>query len=187
MITHLHGRLLDKQPTRVVLDVHGIGFEIGVPLSTSRQLGEPGTDAALHIQSVFPRTGIVLYGFLTLEEKDVFNRVTSVKGIGPKAALNLLSRFEAAEVNEIITGRKLATLETVPGIGPKRAARILGQLEATATVPAADSHIESALTALISLGLTRHEAMSRFDRIPNRSELALNDLLRQALRLTSTG
>jgi holliday junction DNA helicase RuvA len=184
MIAHLNGRLSSKSPTQIVLDVNGIGFEICVPLSTSHRLGDPGTDASVFIQPAFTREGLSFYGFATRDEKDVFNRLTSVKGIGPKAALNLLSRFEPAEINLIIAEKRIATLETVPGIGPKRAASILGRLEDTAqAVTPQDSHIENALSALMSLGLTRREAMSRLDRIPNRSELTLNELLHIALKV----
>jgi Holliday junction DNA helicase RuvA len=183
MIASLSGVLKHKQPTLVVLDVSGIGFELHVPLSTSRRLGETGTPASLWVQSWFSRAGMALYGFATPEEKEAFNQLTSVSGIGPKAGLNLLSRFEPAEISAIIAEQKIETLETVPGIGPKKAARILGKLQETA--PAATPTLpglESAISALMSLGLTRREAMTRLEKVPDRARLSLNELLHQALR-----
>jgi Holliday junction DNA helicase RuvA len=183
MIASLSGIIRTKQPTRVMLDVSGIGFELQIPLSTSRKLGEPESPTSLFVQDVFTREGMFLYGFATRDEKDAFNQLTAVKGIGPRAGLNLLSRFEPAEIRAIIADKKIETLETVPGIGPKRAARILGQLQETAPAEvAAEPALESAISALISLGLTRREAVARLEKIPDRAARSLNDLLRLALR-----
>jgi holliday junction DNA helicase RuvA len=183
MIAFLTGVIRVKQPTRVVLDVSGIGFELQVPLATSRKLGDVELTANLFVQSVFTREGMFLYGFATPDEKDVFNQLTSVQGIGPKAGLNLLSRFEPSEIKAIIAEQRIETLETVPGIGPKRAARILGKLQETApTEISTEPALENAINALMSLGLTRREAVARLDKIPERVSLDLNELLRRVLK-----
>jgi len=183
MIAFLTGIVRVRQPTLVVLDVSGIGFELQVPLSTSRQLGEPESRASLFVQSWFTREGMSLYGFATQDEKDVFNQLTSVQGIGPKAGLNLLSRFEPREIKAIIAEQKIETLETVPGIGPKKAARILGKLRESAPIAVGtEPALEGATSALMSLGLTRRESLARLERIPDRTSLPLNELLQRALK-----
>jgi Holliday junction DNA helicase RuvA len=183
MIASLSGKLIASSPLQAVLDVNGIGFELTVPLSTAHRLGAPGSAVTLFVQSVFTRQGLSLYGFATAEEKATFNRLTDVKSIGPKAALSLLSRFSPQEIAAVIAEGRLETLESVPGIGPKRASMLLGRLrvaepERTGSLP----YLEDALAALISLGLTRGDALARLDRVPNRDQLSLNELLTRALK-----
>jgi Holliday junction DNA helicase RuvA len=183
MIAALRGVLTLRNPIQIVVEVNGIGFELTVPLSTSRSLPEPGAEVRLLVQAVFTREGMFLYGFATAEEKRVFIRLTDIRGIGPKAALNLLSRFSPQEIETILGEQKIETLKTVPGIGPKRAALIMGRLQEAA--PAARSTepvLEHAIHALVSLGLTRAEAGKRLERIANRAELGLTELLARALR-----
>ena len=199
MIASLSGRLVAHQPTRVTLDVSGIGFELTVPLSTSKTLEtqaagcEPSAVGCqpqvvtLHVQTVFTREGVSLFGFATRDEKDVFNRLTAISGIGPRAALNLLSRFPPAEITSILNDRKIETLKTVPGIGPKKAERILNppsssrRADAGMTIP--DVRDEPATNALMALGLTRGEAQKRLERIPERAGLPLSEVLTRALRI----
>jgi Holliday junction DNA helicase RuvA len=183
MIASLSGRLIASSPLQAVLDVNGIGFELTIPLSTSRVLGASGSAVTLFVQSVFTRAGLSLYGFATPEEKATFNRLTDVKSIGPKAALSLLSRFSPQEIAAVIAEERLETLESVPGIGPKRASMLLGKLKAsepdrTGSLP----YLEDAVAALVSLGLTRGDALARLDRVPNRDRLSLNELLTLALK-----
>ena len=183
MISSLSGLLRVKQPTAVVLDVSGIGFELTVPLSSSRVLGDVGTNAHLEVQTVFTRDGLLLFGFASRDEKDIFNRLTSVKGIGPKAALNLLSRFTPAEISSILGERKVETLKTVPGIGPKKADMLLGRVpEPGHAASPAEPHDEQAVTALTALGLTRAESLKRLERIADRASLPLSEVLTLALR-----
>jgi Holliday junction DNA helicase RuvA len=187
MIASLSGKLIASSPLQAVLDVNGIGFKLTIPLSTSRSLGAAGCATTLHVQSVFTRAGLSLYGFATAEEKATFNRLTEVKGIGPKAALSLLSRFSPQEIVAVITEGRLETLESVPGIGPKRASMLLGKLkvsepERTGSLP----YLEDAVAALVSLGLTRGDALARLDRVPNRDQLSLNELLTRALKATKS-
>lgn len=184
MISSLSGVIRLKNPTQVVIEAAGVGFELAVPLSTSHVLPEVGNQGALFVQSVFNnRSGMALYGFATQEEKAVFNRLTDIKGIGPKAALHMLSRFSPAEILAILSEQKIETLKTVPGIGPKRAALILGRLKADIQPELApDPQLESAISALLSLGLTRSEAMNRLDQIPDRAGRPLNEILMLALK-----
>jgi len=183
MISSLTGILRLKSPTRIILETNGIGFDLTVPLATSRVLGDVGAPASLSIQSVFTRDGLSLYGFATAAEKDVFVHLTDIKGIGPRAALNLLSRFTPDEIRTILAEAKIETLKTVPGIGPKRAEMIMSKVRAaTPAAVTTEPGLEPAIATLISLGLTRSEALKRLERIPNRTSLPLNELLTQALR-----
>jgi Holliday junction DNA helicase RuvA len=183
MIASLSGTIRLKNPTRVILETAGIGFDLTIPLSTSRVLAEPGAPATLSVQSVFTREGMLLFGFATADEKDIFIRLTDIKGIGPRAALNLLSRFTPAEITVILTEARIETLKTVPGIGPKRAETILGRTRTAAPAHTpTEPGLEPALAALTSLGLTRSEALRRLEAIPERASLTLNDLLMRTLR-----
>ena len=91
MIARLSGTVVRKEPTRLVLDCRGIGFDVAVPLSTSDRVGDAGAEVSLEVVPRFTQTGVELYGFATPEERDVFRLLLSVKGIGPKAGLNILS------------------------------------------------------------------------------------------------
>jgi Holliday junction DNA helicase RuvA len=187
MIAALSGKLIASSPLQALVDVNGIGFELTIPLSTAHRLGAPGSAVTLFVQSVFTRQGLSLYGFAAAEEKATFNRLTAVKSIGPKAALSLLSRFSPQEIAAVIAEGRLETLESVPGIGPKRASLLLGKLkpaepERTGDLP----YLEDAVSALVSLGLTRSDALARLDNVPGRDQLSLNELLTLALKATKS-
>jgi Holliday junction DNA helicase RuvA len=183
MISRLHGAVREKEPTRLVLDCCGIGFELRVPLSTSRAVPEPGAKAELLVEPHFTRDGLHLYGFSTAGERDVFRLLTSVKGIGPKAGLNLLSRFAPDEIRQFITQRRTDILRTVPGLGPKKVDSIIRQLEGVApTMPVESQKIlADAAAALQNLGLTRKEACDRLARVPLTDKMTLQELLKLAL------
>jgi len=182
MISRLRGALREKEPTRLVVDCQGIGFELVVPLSTSRRLPDAGIDVEILVEPYFTRDGLSLYGFLDREERDVFRLLTSVKGIGPKAGLNLLSRFSPAEILQIVAQRKIDVIRSVPGIGPKKADNILRQLEGASPAPAAASPLlVDAEAALVCLGLTRKEARERLSRVQVPEGTSLQELLKSAL------
>lgn len=181
MISRLRGRVAEKEPTRVVVDCAGVGYELRVPLSTSGRLPEPGAEAEMFVEMSVGRNGIALFGFLSEAEREVFRLLTSVQGIGPRAGLNLLSRLEPNEIKEVIAAGRLEILRSVPGIGPKRADSILKKLQtALPAAPAASPLQADAESALVSLGLTRKEARDRLARVKPVPE-KLADLLRAAL------
>jgi Holliday junction DNA helicase RuvA len=98
VIAHLRGRILEKQPTRVVVDVAGVGYDVAVPLSTFYGLGEPGAEVALRVHTHVREDALALYGFATVLELDLFNRLISISGIGPKLALAVLSGIEPPDL-----------------------------------------------------------------------------------------
>jgi len=182
LLARLRGVLVEKEPTRVVVECQGIGFGLKVPLSTSRRLAEAGSEVALRVHTHFTRDGVELFGFIDKEEITAFQRLTSVSGIGPKAGLNLLSRFTPEEIGSVIATGKADVLRTVPGIGPTKADSIIKKLQAEAPPPEAGSGLlADAESALVSLGLTHREARDRLRRVGAAENLSLQDLLKLAL------
>jgi Holliday junction DNA helicase RuvA len=182
MISFIRGKIINKAPTVLTIDCQGMGFLIHTPLSTSQKIGEKGSDTSLQVETIFTRNGISLYGFATQEEQEVFNILTEVPGIGPKAALSLLSRLEAKEVIKMIAQGKVEILQTIPGIGKKKAAMIVFKLkENLGETEEPSDMINDALKALISLGISRKEAKERLNRISDIQDLTLNEILSKAL------
>jgi Holliday junction DNA helicase RuvA len=119
MISHLRGRLLEKQPNRVIVDVNGVGYDVHVPLSTFYEMTEPGAEIALRVHTHVREDALVLYGFATVLELHIFERLISVSGIGPKLALAVLSGIEPNELVSAIRTANVARLTGIPGIGKK--------------------------------------------------------------------
>ena len=129
MIAHLRGRLLDKQPNRIILDVNGVGYDLFVPLSTFYNLGEPGAETALRVHTHVREDALALYGFATRLEQELFERLISISGIGPKLALAVLSGLEPAELMGAIERGDVAQLTGSPGVGKKTAERIVLEMK----------------------------------------------------------
>ena len=183
MIALVAGRLAEMEPTRLVVDCQGIGFELRVPLSTSNRLGGVGETVSLLVVPRLTRDGMELYGFGEAGERDTFRLLLSVTGIGPKAGLNILSRFSPDEVRELIAAGRADVIRTVPGIGPKRAERVLRELAERTPPPQVETGtLADAESALVSLGLTRREARARLSRVPGAAGLDLAALLKLALQ-----
>ncbi len=140
MISHLRGRLLEKQPNRVIVDVNGVGYDVHVPLSTFYEMAEPGAEIALRVHTHVREDALVLYGFATVLELHIFERLISVSGIGPKLALAVLSGIEPNELVSAIRTANVARLTGIPGIGKKTAERIGLELkDKMASLPAGRS------------------------------------------------
>jgi Holliday junction DNA helicase RuvA len=129
VIASLRGRLLDKQPNRIVVDVAGVGYDVSVPLSTFYGLGEPGGEVSLRIHTHVREDALALYGFATKLELDLFERLIAINGIGPKVALAVLSGIEPPDLVNAIERADLARLTAIPGIGKKTAERIVLELK----------------------------------------------------------
>lgn len=189
MIAQIQGVLVVKEPTRVVITAGGVGLELNVPLSTSRSLPRCNEEVKLLVVTVVTHAGIILYGFATPREKEVFEILTSVRGVGPKAALNLLSRWSPDEITSAINQGKTDLLRSAPGIGPKKVEAILKRFREQASAPETASHpsrsptLIDAENALISLGLTRKEARERLTKLKVTPELPLQEILKRALAM----
>jgi|Deesub1362B_J571_1020462.scaffolds.fasta_scaffold00042_8 Holliday junction DNA helicase RuvA len=163
MIAYLKGIIIQKDSNQVILDIGGVGYCCLIPLSTYFKLGEVNESAELHIYTHVTDNSLALYGFSSQEEKELFLKLISISGIGPKIALNILSGIETADLEEAIRKADVARLAMIPGIGKKTALRIAVELqeklEAKERVIAtpASREKEDILSALINLGFKRKE------------------------------
>ncbi len=172
MIAYLRGLLLEKHPNVVILDVGGVGYEVIIPVSTFSALPDTGGEARLHIHTHVREDALSLFGFHSPEEKILFEKLTSVSGIGPKLAVTVLSGLKAAELVGAIRGGQVELLVRIPGVGKKTAERMILELRdkldmLTASViagpavpkPEALSQVdEDVLSALVNLGCNRAAA-----------------------------
>lgn len=192
MIARLRGRILDKHPQRVTVDVNGVGYDVQVPLSTFYNLGEPGTDVTLRVHTHVREDAIALFGFLTALEQDLFERLIGISGVGPKLALAVLSGIEPAELVRAIRLQDVARLTSIPGIGRKTSERIALELKdklpagapADAAGPRApqDDARDDLISALLNLGYQRQAAEQAVDRAAKDGG-SFEDVLKRALRL----
>ena len=172
MITFLHGKLVEALPTQVVIDVHGVGYEVLIPLSSFDKLPAPGDDVKLLTHLVVREDAHILYGFATAAERDLFRLlVNSVSGIGPKTALNILSGMNAVAFRGAVAGGDVKSLSQISGVGKKTAERIVVELRDKVGVAGAweassakhglspdDQKINDATLALMALGFKQAEA-----------------------------
>ena len=128
MIAQLSGKLIQKEPNTVIIDVGGVGYDVTIPLSTFYELGEPGIDVSLKIHTHVREDILQLFGFWTAREKELFLKLTSVSGVGPKLAITMLSGMPAIELVRAITDNDLARLTSIPGVGRKTAERVVVEL-----------------------------------------------------------
>jgi Holliday junction DNA helicase RuvA len=129
VIAHLRGRILEKQPNRIVIDIDGVGYDVAVPLSTFYGLGDAGADIALRIHTHVREDALTLFGFATQIEQDLFERLIAISGIGPKVALAVLSGIEPPDLVRAIEHGDVARLTNIPGIGKKTSERIVLELK----------------------------------------------------------
>jgi Holliday junction DNA helicase RuvA len=201
MIAFLRGVIAEKKPSRIILDVHGVGYDVLVPLSTFYVVGEPGAEAALRIHTHVREDVLALYGFATALEQDLFERLISISGIGPKLALSVLSGIEPPELVKAIRLQDVARLTAIPGVGKKTAERIGLELKdrlppalqavAGGAAPAASPEDETRadlLSALLNLGYQRPAAEKAIDAaIQAAPDAAFEQALRDALRRLMRG
>ena len=124
MIAQLRGRLVEKHPNRVIVDVQGVGYDVHVPLSTFYGLGEPGSDVVFRVHTQVREDTLALFGFATLLELQLFQRLIGITGIGPRLALGVLSGIESADLVRAVRQGDVARLTGIPGVGKKTAERI---------------------------------------------------------------
>jgi Holliday junction DNA helicase RuvA len=158
VIAQLRGRILEKHPNRLVTDVNGVGYEVFVPLSTFYGLGEPGSEVALRIHTHVREDALLLYGFATALEQELFERLIGVGGIGPKLALAVLSGIEPTELVRAIERGDVARLTAIPGVGKKTSERIV--LELKDRLPKAPLTATGAVGAAVEVPLLRDDLLS---------------------------
>jgi Holliday junction DNA helicase RuvA len=195
MIAFLRGRLGEKQPNRIIVDVGGVGYDVAVPLSTFYTLGEPGTDVALRVHTHVREDSLALYGFATVLELQIFERLIGISGIGPKLALAVLSGIDVADLVRAVQVGDVARLTAIPGVGKKTAERIGLELKdklppALAAAVAAQAGEDGTgglrgdlLSALLNLGYHRPLADKAVDAAIKKVEpKTFERVLKQALR-----
>jgi len=194
VIAHLRGRLFDKQPNRIVIDVNGVGYDVSVPLSTFYGLGDEGHEIALRIHTHVREDALSLYGFATALELTVFERLIGISGIGPKLALAVLSGIETPELVRAIERGDVARLTAIPGVGKKTSERIVLELKdrlpktvavaAANVVPDVPVLRDDLLSALINLGYHRPLAEKAVDAALKAAgrDAGFERTLKQALR-----
>ena len=202
MIAHLSGTLLSKQATSVILDVGGVGYEVTIPISTFYELDEPGSKVQLRIYTHVREDALQLYGFKTARERDLFMRLISVSGIGPKLGITLLSGMSADEMIASIRTNNLARLTLIPGVGRKTAERLVmelrdkiaalsspelekefGEKPGAPVAPTEEAVRSDALSALVNLGYQRSAAEKAINAaIGEGGDISVESILRRGLR-----
>jgi holliday junction DNA helicase RuvA len=190
MISRLRGTLADKTPPHVIVDCAGVGYEVGVPMSTFYNLPNAGETVTLLTVHVVREDAQLLYGFATESERHAFKELTKVSGIGPRTALAVLSGMSVADLAQAITMQDAARVTTVPGIGKKTAERLLLELKGklgadlgpfgSTTVPDGQGDIVRALSAL---GYSDKEALIAMKSVP--AGTGVSDGIRMALKALS--
>ncbi len=207
MIAHLSGTLLSKQATSVILEVGGVGYEVTIPLSTFYELDDAGSIVQLRIYTHVREDALQLYGFKTARERELFSRLISVSGIGPKLGITLLSGMSADEMIASIRTNNLARLTLIPGVGRKTAERLvmelrdkvaslsspeledeLGARPESAAAPTEDTMRSDALSALLNLGYQRNAAEKAVaSALSESGDVSVESILRHSLRKLAKG
>lgn len=189
MIGRLTGQLAQKNPPQILLDVHGVGYEIDVPMSTFYNLPETGQNATLLTHLAIREDGHFLYGFLTESERFAFRQLLKISGIGARTALSVLSGLSVGDLAAAVARQEAGRLTKVPGIGKKTAERLLLELKGKladaipTALPAASDHSGDILNALLALGYNEKEAHGAMKSLP--ADVGTSEGIRQALRLLS--
>jgi Holliday junction DNA helicase RuvA len=190
MIGSLNGRLIEKYPTELLIECGGVGYEVKISLFTFSQLSE-NESIKIYTKLIVREDAHLLYGFYTKDEREMFNFLISVSGIGPNTALIMLSSLSPEEIANAIQTEDVTTIQKVKGIGAKTAQRVIIDLKGKVLKFSGDTEINNsknntnrfdALTALVSLGFDKKSAEKVLDRIDSGSE-TVEQLIKGALKL----
>ena len=192
MLGRITGLLLEKNPPLITVDVHGLGYEIDVPMSTVYNLPGVGEPVSLHTHLAIREDGHFLYGFLTESERAAFRQLLKIPGIGARTALSVLSGLSVTELAQAIALQEVGRLVKIPGIGKKTAERLLLELKdklpktlasGAPSMPLLADAGSDILNALIALGYSEREALAASKQLP--AGVSVSDGIRQALKLLS--
>lgn len=196
MIALVRGRLAYKAIDHVIIDVGGVGYRLFVPLSTFYSLPDSG-EISLFTHTHVRDDALLLYGFLTLEEKELFVTLIAISGVGPKLAINILSHIPAADLKRAIVGSDINRLSGLPGIGKKTAERLV--LELKDKIRSSDGHsnpgtttqpgtpreelFSDVISALVNLGYKENQARKALDSMELAPDLPMEEALKGALKV----
>ncbi len=199
MIALICGKIAYKGISSVVVDANGVGYRIFIPLTTFYELPEAGAPVTLHVHTHVKQDAINLFGFYTIQERDLFQLMISVSGIGPKIAMNIISGITVNELLQAISGSDVGKLVSIPGVGRKMAERLILELKEKVIkkmmreqIPAADDMQkavemikEDVLSALVNLGYKNITAKDAVDKVMqvSKEELTLDELLKKTLKI----
>jgi holliday junction DNA helicase RuvA len=188
MIAHLRGKLISKHPNQAIVEAAGVGYDVNITVTTFSDLPAQGAEVALFIHTHVREDALALYGFLRAEEKQLFEKLIGVSGIGPKLAITILSGMSAETMVAAIKGNNVAALTRIPGIGKKTAERMVLELRdklegfgAAAAAAAVSPVEEDVLSALVNLGYQRAFAEKAVARLESAEHENFDSLFRKAL------
>ncbi|HPA77190.1 MAG TPA: Holliday junction branch migration protein RuvA [Kiritimatiellia bacterium] len=193
MIAFLEGKLVVKNPTRIVLDVHGVGYEVLIPLSSCDPLPAPGQTCRILTYHHVREDAHILFGFVTEAERELFVRLLAVNGVGPKLALSALSSLSVRDFKRAVLERDVKRLSSISGVGKKTAERLVVELsdkfgegeaaEALAgeTGKPVSRNARDAMMALIALGYKQMDATKMVGRVPAEEATTVEEIVRRAL------
>lgn len=196
MIAHLRGKLISRRPNQVIVETGGVGYDVNVSVPAFTELPSLGSEVTLHIHTHVREDQIALYGFLRPEEKELFEKLITVSGIGPKLAITILSGMAAENMVSAIRGNDVVRLTKIPGIGRKTAERMVLELrdklpagmaaDLVPVVPALSATQEDVLSALVNLGYQKPAAEKAMERLgKDGGNRAFDVLFRETLALIS--
>ena len=199
MIAFLRGKLLEKHPNQVIVDTSGVGYDVVIPISTFSALPDTGVEVALRIHTHVREDALALFGFLTAEEKALFEKLISVSGIGPSLAIKVLSGLATPSIIDAIRGGQVEQLVRIPGVGKKTAERMVLELKdkleglgsssapmgvSIKSEPALGDIEQDVLSALVNLGCNRASAEAAVRKAKTSVEgSAFEPMFRKALEL----
>ncbi len=190
MIAHLNGKLIEKNPTTLIIECAGVGYEVKISLTTFSAIG-PSESIMIFTQHIVREDAQLLYGFATKEEREMFNHLISVSGIGPNTAMIMLSSLSPEEVAHAIQTDDVKTIQGVKGIGIKTAQRVIIDLKdkmLKITFSSENVFVQNntnrfdALNALVSLGFDKKAVEKAIDKISTGEE-TVEQLIKQALKI----
>ncbi len=189
MIAHLRGRLIAKHPNQAIVETGGVGYDVTISVPTFSELPALNAEVSFFIHTHVREDALALFGFLRAQEKQLFEKLLSVSGIGPKLAITILSGMSADAMVAAIKGNNVAGLTRIPGIGKKTAERMVLELrdkldafDIAAAAPTAASAVEEdVISALVNLGYQRAMAEKALAKLGNISTESFDGLFRKAM------
>lgn len=194
MIGRIHGTLISKNPPLIVVDCHGVGYEVNVPMSTLYQLPDTGATVTLLTHFVVREDAQLLFGFASESEREAFRSLIKISGVGARTALAILSGLSVEELAQAVTLQEVARLTRIPGIGKKTGERLLLELKGkigadigagVGGAPVVQSTSNEVLQALLALGYSDKEAAIAVKQVP--ADSTVSDGIRIALKALSKG
>lgn len=189
MISFLQGVIAEKHGGRVVISVGGVGYDLQVPASTAGKLPPVGRNARVHTRMVVRDDAMILYGFASTDERELFDLLVTVTGVGPKVALSFLSVLSSDALRRAVSSGDIAALTVVPGVGKKVAQRVVLDLKDRlgGDVVIVEGPMADVREALLTLGLSPQEASEAMTGLTPNGDRSVQDLLREALQRVGRG